>query len=178
WLLRLCPWLKLQWSTPESSCPVRFHHSMPPISTLTLDLKCENILLDDQGFLKLADFGSASCVRLKNSLLSTFCGSVAYMAPEILMSKEYNEQEHSQSAIAPPATQSLEDTVHQKQRLQHLQRQDISKESVSGPGVQHLEACTRGTASTSLGLWHSMTDGHSLCPTFPNRNIPGHYLVN
>ncbi|CAK6439029.1 unnamed protein product [Pipistrellus nathusii] len=54
------------------------------------DLKCENILLDDQGFLKLTDFGFANQSALKNALLSTFCGSVAYTAPEILMSKKYN----------------------------------------------------------------------------------------
>ncbi|XP_036159471.1 testis-specific serine/threonine-protein kinase 5-like [Myotis myotis] len=54
------------------------------------DLKCENILLDDQGFLKLTDFGFANQSALKNALLSTFCGSVAYTAPEILMSQKYN----------------------------------------------------------------------------------------
>uniref|UniRef100_F6W1N5 non-specific serine/threonine protein kinase n=1 Tax=Ornithorhynchus anatinus TaxID=9258 RepID=F6W1N5_ORNAN len=54
------------------------------------DLKCENILLDECGFLKLTDFGFASRSARKNSLLSTFCGSVAYTAPEILMSKKYN----------------------------------------------------------------------------------------
>ncbi|XP_068840168.1 testis-specific serine/threonine-protein kinase 5-like [Capricornis sumatraensis] len=54
------------------------------------DLKCENILLDDRGCLKLSDFGFANWSGLKNSLLSTFCGSVAYTAPEIHMSKKYN----------------------------------------------------------------------------------------
>uniref|UniRef100_A0A8D0LC95 non-specific serine/threonine protein kinase n=1 Tax=Sphenodon punctatus TaxID=8508 RepID=A0A8D0LC95_SPHPU len=54
------------------------------------DLKCENILLDECGFIKLTDFGFANCCSLKNSLMSTFCGSVAYTAPEILMSKKYN----------------------------------------------------------------------------------------
>ncbi|KAG8515416.1 Testis-specific serine/threonine-protein kinase 5 [Galemys pyrenaicus] len=57
------------------------------------DLKCENILLDDRGFLKLTDFGFASRVRLKSSLLSTFCGSVAYTAPEILMNRKYNGEQ-------------------------------------------------------------------------------------
>lgn len=36
------------------------------------------------------DFGFANQSALKNALLSTFCGSVAYTAPEILMSKKYN----------------------------------------------------------------------------------------
>ncbi|XP_039381395.1 testis-specific serine/threonine-protein kinase 5-like isoform X3 [Mauremys reevesii] len=54
------------------------------------DLKCENILLDERGFIKLTDFGFANRYSLKNSLMSTFCGSVAYTAPEILMSKKYN----------------------------------------------------------------------------------------
>lgn len=38
----------------------------------------------------LTDFGFANRSALKNALLSTFCGSVAYTAPEILMSKKYN----------------------------------------------------------------------------------------
>ncbi|XP_012578319.1 PREDICTED: testis-specific serine/threonine-protein kinase 5-like [Condylura cristata] len=52
-----------------------------------------NILLDDRGFLKLSDFGFASRVRPKSSLLSTFCGSVAYTAPEILMSRKYDGEQ-------------------------------------------------------------------------------------
>ncbi|KAM8784525.1 testis-specific serine/threonine-protein kinase 5-like [Rhynchonycteris naso] len=57
------------------------------------DLKCENILLDERGFLKLTDFGFASQLGLKNALLSTFCGSMAYTAPEILMSKKYSGEQ-------------------------------------------------------------------------------------
>ncbi|XP_069478456.1 testis-specific serine/threonine-protein kinase 5-like [Ambystoma mexicanum] len=54
------------------------------------DLKCENILLDDNGFVKLTDFGFASQYSMRQSLMNTFCGSVAYTAPEILMTKKYN----------------------------------------------------------------------------------------
>uniref|UniRef100_A0A8C6EG56 non-specific serine/threonine protein kinase n=1 Tax=Moschus moschiferus TaxID=68415 RepID=A0A8C6EG56_MOSMO len=74
------------------------------------DLKCENILLDDRGCLKLSDFGFANRSGLKNSLLSTFCGSVAYTAPEILMSKKYNGEQGCARELAwacsrwPPTT--------------------------------------------------------------------------
>ncbi|XP_042828836.1 LOW QUALITY PROTEIN: testis-specific serine/threonine-protein kinase 5-like, partial [Panthera tigris] len=56
------------------------------------DLECENILLDDRGLLELTDFGFASLLGLKSLLLSTFCGSVACTAPDILMSKYNGEQ--------------------------------------------------------------------------------------
>lgn len=46
--------------------------------------------LDGLGRASVADFGFANRYSLKNSLMSTFCGSVAYTAPEILMSKKYN----------------------------------------------------------------------------------------
>ncbi|XP_041039317.1 testis-specific serine/threonine-protein kinase 5-like, partial [Carcharodon carcharias] len=52
------------------------------------DLKCENILLDERGSLKLTDFGLATRCR-KNSLMSTFCGSMPYTAPEILQGQRY-----------------------------------------------------------------------------------------
>ncbi|KAM5313930.1 testis-specific serine/threonine-protein kinase 5-like [Glossophaga mutica] len=57
------------------------------------DLKCENILLDDRGLLKLTDFGFANQSGIKKALLSTFCGSMAYTAPEILMSKKYSGEQ-------------------------------------------------------------------------------------
>jgi serine/threonine protein kinase len=45
------------------------------------DLKPENIMIDDAGFLKLTDFGLAT----ENSIMAkTFCGSPAYLSPEML----------------------------------------------------------------------------------------------
>lgn len=43
--------------------------------------------------MSLADFGFAHQSGFKNTLLNTFCGSVAYTAPEILMSKKYNGEQ-------------------------------------------------------------------------------------
>ena len=51
------------------------------------DLKPENILIDAEGHIKLADFGLAKENVSILNLPQTFCGSPAYLAPEILNNK-------------------------------------------------------------------------------------------
>lgn len=48
------------------------------------DLKPDNILIDNEGHIKLADFGLARDGVKKMSIAKSICGSPAYLAPEVV----------------------------------------------------------------------------------------------
>ncbi|EPY49848.1 CAMK/RAD53 protein kinase Cds1 [Schizosaccharomyces cryophilus OY26] len=51
------------------------------------DIKPENILITKDFHLKLSDFGLAKVIHGRGTFFETFCGTMGYLAPEILQSK-------------------------------------------------------------------------------------------
>ena len=88
-------WVQEQGALPEAKArvwvkqigeAVRYMHHL---NIAHRDLKLENILIDRNLAVKIADFGfvKGECT---SSLSSTFCGSKSYAAPEILKGKPYD----------------------------------------------------------------------------------------
>ncbi|XP_023248587.1 cAMP-dependent protein kinase catalytic subunit PRKX isoform X2 [Copidosoma floridanum] len=71
--------------TAEIVCALEYLHSKHIVYR---DLKPENLLLDEQGHLKITDFGFSKKLIDRTW---TLCGTPEYLAPEIIQSKGHNK---------------------------------------------------------------------------------------
>ena len=54
------------------------------------DFKLQNILLDKEKNIKIADFGLATELQSKNDKMKTFCGTPNYLPPEVIARRGYS----------------------------------------------------------------------------------------
>jgi serine/threonine protein kinase/CRP-like cAMP-binding protein len=71
-----------------SACIVDALDYMHGANIIYRDLKPENVLIDAEGFVKIADFGFAKCVTGKTF---TLCGTPEYLAPEVVLGKGHDK---------------------------------------------------------------------------------------
>lgn len=77
--------LARRWTTQMASALMYLHgHNIAH-----RDVKCENLLLDNNKNLKLSDFGFIRSVA-PGEMSNTFCGSAAYASPQIIRSDAYD----------------------------------------------------------------------------------------
>ena len=87
---RPVPWQKVRFYVMEVALALKYLHS---IGIVYRDLKLENVLMCEDGHIKLTDFGLSKCLTTGESeqcTTQTFCGTTEYLAPEIVLSQQYD----------------------------------------------------------------------------------------
>jgi serine/threonine protein kinase len=61
---------------------------LTPVALCCRDIKEDNVLIDRQGYVRIADFGMSEV--LQNGVAHSICGTPGYRAPEMLQGEPYS----------------------------------------------------------------------------------------
>ena len=110
------------------------------------DLKPENLLLDDEGHIRLTDFGLAKKIA-DGQQTRTFCGTPEYMAPEILLDIGHN------FAVDWCVTRH---TSHVTRHTSHVTRHTSHVTRHTSHVTRHTSHVTHHTSHITGGAWASL----------------------
>jgi classical protein kinase C alpha type len=132
------------------------------------DLKLDNVLLDQDGHIKIADFGMCKERITGDKTTKTFCGTPDYIAPEIILYQPYNNSVdwwaygvllYEMLVGQPPFDGEDEEELFAA----------ITDNSVSYPknlGKEAKELC-KGVSLTISNFWWTVEKNrHSSCSSF------------
>uniref|UniRef100_A0A8C2Z857 Protein kinase N3 n=1 Tax=Cyclopterus lumpus TaxID=8103 RepID=A0A8C2Z857_CYCLU len=75
--------------SPGGDLMTHIHTTLVPLYSQLTDLKLDNLLMDADGFVRIADFGLCKEGMSHGDRTTTFCGTPEFLAPEVLTDNTY-----------------------------------------------------------------------------------------